>query len=199
MNIKMEVNLRNVQEQMSDNMNQVKSLSYRATMISIGMWGVGYDFAMDMVESGKDLVDRAEVRGEEIVRDLNKQIDKVTEQASDQRKRVASLVNEQVDGVSSMVSDNTKTLEQEIEKILSRVNLSRSEMTATIIEVSDDLEKLAEPFSGYTELTVKEILEKLDGMDEETLRSIRAYEAGTKKRVTLLRDIDERLAETTPA
>jgi len=77
---------------------------------------------------------------------------------------------------------------------LSRVGFGRSDMTATIIEVAEDLEKLAEPFSGYSDLTVKEIQERLDNLDEEMLRSVRAYEAGTKKRVTLLREIDERLA-----
>lgn len=194
MDVKMEVNLRNVQERATDSAQQVKSASYRATLTYLGIWGLGYDFAKEMVETGKDLLDKAELRGEEMVRDLNAQADKYSEQATDEAKKVASLVSEQVDSVSSIVVDNTKSLEGEVEKVLARVGFDRSEVTATIIEVSEDLEKLAEPFSGYSELTVKEIEEQLDGMDEEELLSVRAYEAGTKKRVTLLRDIDERLA-----
>ena len=199
MEVKMDVNLRNVQEKMTDNVHQAKTLSYRAAMISIGVWGLGYDYALDLLESGKDMVDKAEVRGEEMVREMNAQIDKYSEQATDEAKKMASKVNEQVDGVSTMVADNTKTLEQEVEKILARVNLGRPEMVATVIEVADDLEKLAEPFSGYSALTVKEINEQLDGMDVEMLRSVRAFEAGTKKRVTVLRNIDERLAEAETA
>ena len=194
MDVKMEVNLRNVQERATDSAQQVKSASYRATLTYLGIWGLGYDFAKEMVETGKDLLDKAELRGEEMVRDLNAQADKYSEQATDEAKKVASLVSEQVDSVSSIVVYNTKSLEGEVEKVLARVGFDRSEVTATIIEVSEDLEKLAEPFSGYSELTVKEIEEQLDGMDEEELLSVRAYEAGTKKRVTLLRDIDERLA-----
>lgn len=194
MDVKMEVNLRNVQERATDSAQQVKSASYRATLTYLGIWGLGYDFAKEMVETGKDLLDKAELRGEEMVRDLNTQADKYSEQATGEAKKVASLVSEQVDSVSSMVVDNTKSLEGEVEKVLARVGFDRSEVTATIIAVSEDLEKLAEPFSGYSELTVKEIEEQLDGMDEEELLSVRAYEAGTKKRVTLLRDIDERLA-----
>lgn len=194
MDVKMEVNLRNVQERATDSAQQVKSASYRATLTYLGMWGLGYDFAKEMVETGKDLLDKAELRGEEMVRELNTQADKYSEQATGEAKKVASLVSEQVDSVSSMVVDNTKSLEGEVEKVLTRVGFDRSEVTATIIAVSEDLEKLAEPFSGYSELTVKEIEEQLDGMDEEELLSVRAYEAGTKKRVTLLRDIDERLA-----
>ena len=150
-----------------------------------------------MLESGKDLLDKAELRGEEMVRELNTQLDKASEQATGEAKKVVARVNEQVDGVSSSVTsavtDNTKTLEQEVEKVLSKVGFGRGEVTATVIEVAEDLEKLAEPFTGYAELTVKEILDKVDGMDEEELRAVRAYEAGTKKRVTVLRDVDERL------
>ena len=194
MDVKMEVNLRNVQEKMTDNAQQVQTLSYKATMAYIGMWGLGYDFAKEMLESSKDLLDKAEIRGEEMVRELNAQLDKASEQATGEAKKVVSMVNEQVEGVSSAVTDNTKTLEQEVEKVLARVGFGRADVTATVIEVAEDLEKLAEPFSGYAELTAKEVLDQLDGMDEENLRVVRAYEAGTKKRVTVLRDIDERLA-----
>ena len=195
MDVKMEVNLRNVQAHIADSAQNVQSTSYRATLTWIGVWGLGYDFAKDMVENGKDLLDKAELRGEEMVRELNTVLDKYSEQATGEAKKVATMVNEQVGGVSTVVTDNTKTLEQEVEKVLSRVGFGRSDVTAAVIEVSEDLEKLAEPFSDYSTLTVKEILDRLDGMDEEELRAVRAYEAGTKKRVTLLRDIDERLAD----
>ena len=194
MDVKMEVNLRNVQEQVTDGAQQVQTLSYRATMTYVGFWGLGYDFAKEMIESGKDLLDRAELRGEELVGELNTQIEQYSAQATDEARKVRTKVNDQVDGVSGVITDNTKTLEQEVEKVLARVGFGRADVTATVIEVAEDLEKLAEPFSGYTELTAKEVLDQVDGMDEEELMVVRAYEAGTKKRVTVLRDIDERLA-----
>ena len=118
MDVKMEVNLRNVQERATDSAQQVKSASYRATLTYLGIWGLGYDFAKEMVETGKDLLDKAELRGEEMVRDLNAQADKYSEQATDEAKKVASLVSEQVDSVSSIVVDNTKSLEGEVENVL---------------------------------------------------------------------------------
>ena len=194
MDIKMEVNLRTVQEQVSDSAQQVQTLSYRATMTYLGLWGLGYDFAKEMIESGKDLLDKAELRGEEMVHDLNEQVEQYTEQATDEVRKVRSKVSGQLEGVSGVITDNTKTLEQEVEKVLSRVGFGRADVTATVIEVAEDLERLAEPFTGYAELNAKDILDKLDDMDEEELKMVRAYEAGTKKRVTVLRDIDERLA-----
>lgn len=194
MNVKMEVNLRNVQEQVTDSAQQVQTLSYRATMTYVGFWGLGYDFAKEMIESGVDLLDRAELRGEELVSELNSQLEQYSEQATGEARKVRTKVNDQVGGVSGVITDNTKTLEQEVEKVLARVGFGRADVTATVIEVAEDLEKLAEPFTGYTELTAKEVLDQVDGMDEEELLVVRAYEAGTKKRVTVLRDIDERLA-----
>ena len=106
---------------------------------------------------------------------------------------VTGAVNSQVEGVSGIITDNTKTLEQEVDKILTRVGFSRSDVTATVIEVQEELNALVEPFAGYDELTVKEIVEQFDGMDDAQLLLVRVYEAGTKKRVTILRDVDERL------
>ena len=193
MDVKMDVNLRNVQEQVTDSAQQVQSMGNKTLLTYIGFWGLGYDFAMDAIEMGKDLLDRAELRGEDIVRDLNGQLENYTSQATDEVKKVADRVNSQVEGVSGKITDNTKSMESELEKILSRVGFSRSEVTATVIEVKEELGALVEPFSNYDEMTAKEIVDKLDGLDEEALKTVRAYEAGTKKRVTVLRETDIRL------
>lgn len=197
MDVKMDVNLRNVQEQVSDGAQQVQTAGNRALLTYIGLWGLGYDFAKDAIEVGKDLIDRAELRGEEMVRELNTQLETYTNQATDEVKKVTGAVtgavNSQVEGVSGKITDNTKTLEQEVEKILTRVGFSRGDVAATVIEVQEELNALVEPFAGYDELTVKEIVEQFDGMDDAQLMLVRVYEAGTKKRVTILRDVDERL------
>lgn len=197
MDVKMDVNLRNVQEQVTDGAQQVQTVSNKALLAYIGFWGLGYDFAKEAVEVGKDLIDKAELRGEEIVRDLNGQLETYTNQATGEVKKVAGAVNSQVEGVSGIITDNTKTVEQEVEKILTRVGFSRSDVAATVIEVQEELNELAEPFDGYDELTVKEIVDQFDDMNDEDLLVVRVYEAGTKKRVTILREVDERLGVTT--
>jgi hypothetical protein len=199
MDVKMDVNLRNVQEQVTDSAQQVQSVSNRALLTCIGFWGLGYDFALDAIEVGKDLVDQAELRGEDMVRDLNEQLETYTSQATGEVKKVADRVNVQVEGVSGKITDNTKTLEKEVEKIFSRVGLSRSEVTATVIEVEEELDAFVEPLPGYNEMTAKEVVEQLDGLDEEDLKTVRVYEAGTKKRVTILRETDIRLNATEDA
>ena len=63
------------------------------------------------------------------------------------------------------------------------------------IEVKTDLEEFVVPFKGYDDMTAKELTAKLDGVSKKMLKTARAYEAGTKNRVTVLRHIDELLAE----
>jgi methyl-accepting chemotaxis protein len=197
MDVKMDVNLRSVQEQVGDGVQQVQTVSNRALLAYVGLWGLGFDFAKEAIEAGKDLIDRAELRGEDMVRELNDQLGTYTSQATDEVKKVADAVNSQVEGVSGKITDNTKSLEQEVEKILARVGFSRSDVAATVIEVQEELNSLVEPFPGYNELTVKEIVTQFDDMNDEDLLVVRVYEAGTKKRVTILREVDERLGVTT--
>jgi hypothetical protein len=171
----------------------VQTVGNRALLTYVGFWGLGLDFAKEAIEAGKDLIDRAELRGEDIVRELNSQLETYTSQATGEVRKVADAVNSQVEGVSGKITDNTKSLEQEVEKIFARVGFSRSDVAATVIEVQEELNALVEPFPGYNELTVKEIVTQFDDMNDEDLLVVRVYEAGTKKRVTILREVDERL------
>ena len=49
------------------------------------------------------------------------------------------------------------------------------------------------PIEGYDELTVEEVSARLDGLSSEDLREVRDYEERTKKRETLLEQLDRRI------
>ena len=51
------------------------------------------------------------------------------------------------------------------------------------------------PIDGFDELSIKKIRPFIEDMDALNLRAIRAYETCNKNRVTLLREIDNRLEE----
>lgn len=55
------------------------------------------------------------------------------------------------------------------------------------------------PIENYDTLTVTDILERLDDLDSEELCALRAYESKNKKRVTVLRAIDQRLGKEEPS
>ena len=199
MNVKMDVNLRTVQEQVEDNVQQVRTYSNKALFAYIGLWGLAYDYAKDAYTNSSTLFEKAEHRGEEMVRDLNDQLDRVQTQAGDQTKKVRNVVEEQVDTVSKTISANSEMMQKNANKVLSRVGISGAdlaeEVTSTVIEVKSDLEDLVVPFKGYDDMTAKELTAKLDSAGKKTLKTARAYEAGTKNRVTVLRHIDDLLNE----
>lgn len=56
--------------------------------------------------------------------------------------------------------------------------------------VSDE----AAPLAGYADLTAREIVAKVAELDLEQCREVRAYEASHKQRTTILRALDQRLA-----
>ena len=195
MNVTKDVNLRNVQEQVGDNVQQARKIAHRSALAYIGLWGLAYDFAKDTYAGSVDLLDKAEERGEGIVRELNEQLDRYQEQATDEAKKARSRVEGQVEGVTKTITANTETLQKNANKVLTRMGMAAGDMAAdvaaTVIEVKSELA----PFADYDEMTAKEVTDKLGELNVAELKVARAYEAGTKNRVTVLRHIDELLAD----
>ena len=51
------------------------------------------------------------------------------------------------------------------------------------------------PIEGYEELSVEEVSVRLEGLSPEELRVVRDYEERTKRRVTLLEQLDSKIRE----
>ena len=49
------------------------------------------------------------------------------------------------------------------------------------------------PIPDYDQLTVDQVMAKLDGLSRDQLRAIKSYEEGHKRRKTLLEQLDRRL------
>lgn len=195
MAVKMDVNLRNVQEQVGDNVQQARRLSYKAALAYVGLFGMAYDAAVSALESGAEFVDKAEKRGEKMEQEFNDYLAKYQDQAADEAKKLRQRVEQQIDDVSKELHDSRQSLEQEVEKILAKMNFPRFSASVDTEVVQVDIEVTSmEPIEGYDEMNVKEVTEALDGLDTEMLAAVRTYEVATKNRVTVLREIDERLA-----
>lgn len=52
----------------------------------------------------------------------------------------------------------------------------------------------AAPIAGYDDLSAKAVVAQLADLDAATLQAVRAYEAANKNRVTVIREIDAKLA-----
>jgi hypothetical protein len=53
------------------------------------------------------------------------------------------------------------------------------------------------PIAGYDEMNVGEVSERLEGLSEEQLRTVREYEKRHKHRDTVIEQIDRKIKATT--
>ncbi len=200
------IDLRNLQEQVGENSDQVRKYAHKAALAYTGLWAMAYDSAKSSLEGSKELLDKAEKRGEEVETELGKQYSKYYEQAMQEFHKLQGRAGDVVDleevskNVTNVVSDNAKIVQENVGKVMSKVGLpSRVDVPEVVIEVSVNGEEISPPLPDYEELTAKELVARFDDMTVEELQVIRAYEVGAKNRVTVLRDIDERLSEVVVA
>ncbi|MFN8495995.1 MAG: hypothetical protein U0350_50860 [Caldilineaceae bacterium] len=206
MNTKMNMSLRNVQEQAEDSVKQASQWSRKAFYIYAGMWGMAYDNTKMLWDKSMNLVDNAEHRGEEVMQDFTKRVENMREQANHQFMQWRGDVEQRVHDVEQRVHDagvelteNVKNVERRAEQVMERLGLNGElvavkPVTIEIVETVVEKPVLVEPFAGYDEMTAKEVVEKLGPLGEDVLAIVREYEAAHKNRVTVLDAINERLA-----
>lgn len=96
-----------------------------------------------------------------------------------------------------------KVIETRIETMLSElIEMGRREMSeieeridALVDRLDEELEEEIHPIASYDEKSAEEIIAELRDLDLMQLRIVRAYEVRNKNRVTVLRAVDEKLAQ----
>ena len=187
--VTMNIDLRNVQEQVEDGVKQAQTFGRKAVLAYAGMWGLAYDKAQELwAESGK-LLEKAEKRGEDIEAEWMQQFNKVQEKP--EVKRVVDYVEDQVDHVSK----NAKSVVAEVEKFLAQFQPAASNVQAAVKDVAIEVQAAVTEavVEGYDEMPAKDVIAMLPSFSKEMLAKVREYEAGNKNRVTVLREIDELL------
>ena len=91
------IDLRNLQEQVGENGDQVRKYAHKAALAYTGLWAMAYDSAKSGLEGSKELLDKAEKRGEEVETELSKQYSKYYEQAMQEFQKLKGRAGEVVD------------------------------------------------------------------------------------------------------
>ncbi len=187
--VTMNIDLRNVQEQVEDGVKQAQTFSRKAVLAYAGMWGLAYDKAQEMWAEGGKLIEKAEKRGEDLEAEWMQQFNKVQEKP--EVKRVVVYVEDQVDHVSK----NAKTVVAEVEKFLGQFQPAAANVQATVKDVAIEVQAAVTEavVEGYDEMPAKDVIAMLPSFSKEMLAKVREYEAANKNRVTVLREIDEML------
>lgn len=210
------IDLREAQEKVGDNIKQARQMSRKAVLAYVGLVGLAIDEARELMERGKKLVEEAEERGEKLEKQAVRQVKDVRKQAEKRletvEKRLEKVQKRAVKRVEKSEAKAEKELESQVERVLERLGIPSRER---IVRLSEEIEalskkideqivaqapKMAEPFEGYDELTAKEIVARLEELAPEQLTYVKEYEVAHENRVTILREVDRRLeALTAPA
>lgn len=184
--VTMNIDLRNVQEQVEDGVKQAQTVGRKVVLAYAGMWGLAYDKVQDIWAEGGKLLEKAEKRGEELEAEWMQQFNKVQEKP--EVKRVVDYVEDQVDTVSK----NAKSVVAEVEKFLAQFQPAASNVQAAVKDVAIEVRAaVAEAVvEGYDEMSAKDVIAMLPSFSKEMLAKVRDYEVANKNRVTVLREID---------
>ena len=163
------------------------------------------------------MLDRAEEVQGRAVQEAENQIRENIERLRDARERVQDRFNSERDELEESGAKTegrlrdsaeiaikvARVLETRIETMLTElIDLGRREMSeieeridAMVERLDSELEEQVHPIVNYDEKNAEEVINSLKGLDEMQLRTVRAYEVNNKNRVTVLRAIDEKLAD----
>lgn len=88
-------NVENAQQQANAMLAAVRKLSRKATLASVGLAGLAYDTAKELVVDSTNFVDKAERRGEQVQEDLARRVHAFEEQTTREVKNLRHRVESQ--------------------------------------------------------------------------------------------------------
>ena len=189
--------LQDRQLQLTDGFKTGRRIAMRVARISAGACTLAVEAGCEGLTKSQALLERAENRGMELEEDLNQRFAKARTDAAQRAQQVRGRMGDGIDDVSQSLSTGTRTLEQELEKILERFGRSRAHVAEVTIEVQAQAPatEAPAPFADYATVTAKDLITRMPAMSDDALQALRTHELEHKNRVTVLRRIDELLAQ----
>ncbi|MBX2998469.1 MAG: phasin family protein [Caldilineaceae bacterium] len=211
------IDLRDTQEKMDNNIRQVRDASRRVVLAYAGLWGMAYDEAATLIDKGKSILEKAEHRGETLEHNATEQVKKVGKQARSRLQKVEARV-ESLQGKVKSRTERAENkveydLETQVERVLDRLGIPSRDRIMKLSEeiealslkidaqmaadkgivVKIEAEPMAMPLVNYTELTAKEIVNLFDKLSIAELVEIKRFEEAHENRVTVLREANRRI------
>lgn len=137
MTTKLNLDLRNVQEQVEDNVKRLRQLNRRGVLAYVGLWGMIYDQAKALMEEGTGWLDQAEQRGMKLEETLNDQLLTLDNQAAHELKKWSARFQPKPQAVNGETTSATTSFEHEIEQHIEQI------LTHLGIPHRDRLERLS--------------------------------------------------------
>ncbi|MFN8494289.1 MAG: phasin family protein [Caldilineaceae bacterium] len=215
---KLNLDLRNVQEQVEDNIKRLSELNRRGILAYIGLWGVIYDQTKALVEESASWLDQAEQRGMKLEETLNDQFLTLDNQAAREFKKWRTRLQPTPRALNSELASATTgvehEIEQRIEQILAHLGIPHRDRLERLSQEIDALSRkldeqlqqahittkqateeleAALPLPDYDKLNAKTVISQLKHLDAKQLQAVRTYESDHAARTTVLREIDQQV------
>lgn len=196
-------------EVVEENMDAAERTGRKAARTYLGLLGMIYDESMNLFERARELVSQAEDRGQEVEMQTREEVERYYQRAQNQlqelRQRFNSMRSKTMDNIDEMTPEGQ--IETQIEKLFTQMGIPSREDINRLGKRVDELTReidakllkttspavLDEPFKGYKKLTVREVNERLKGLTMRELTAVKQYEMAHENRVTILREVNQRL------
>lgn len=129
--------------------------------------------------SSKDIPSAHDIERQVLVR-IEKALDVVAHRLNDRLKFLDTLTGPQLPATVASTKPTVKP---------------PAKSTAAATKPVAETKAAGEPISGYDELSAKDIVAKLERLSDEKTAAVIAYENANKKRATVIRAAEQRLAE----
>lgn len=181
-----------VESSLSGQINQLKSVGRTAVLAYLGMWGLAYDGAQELLTQSQRFVKRAERRGgiieDKAVTRARRTVKRARYKVQDQVKEMEAAVERLplVPQTEAAVKSAKTKLETLSKNLVERVESMKPET----VMVETPAEAVPEPLPGYDTMTAKVIIKELQSLPVSKVMEVREYEMTHENRVTVLREAD---------
>ncbi len=183
-----------VESSLSGQIKQLKSVGRTAVLAYLGMWGLAYDGAQELLTQSQRFVKRAERRGgvveDKAVTRARRTVKRARYKVQDQVKEMEAAVERLplVPQTEAAVKSAKAKLETVSKNLAERVESMKPEVV--VVETPADVEVVPEPLPGYDTMTAKVIIKELQSLPVSKVMEVREYEMTHENRVTVLREAD---------
>lgn len=179
-----------VQSVVGDTTSTIVESPRRLVDASRGALNTTLDEADQLLERGENLFDKLVERGAEIESEQANRISRMwhgwESRSRKQIQRVEHVAEQQMQFVLRTFNIPSMTDISRLDKELDRLNRKLD------AQLKD--KQLAEmPIADYDDLTAKEIIAQLDGLDGAGLKAVEEFESAHGQRKTVLREVEHRL------
>lgn len=177
-----------------DRLRTLRTVPKNAVLAYAGFWGMAYDEAQDIVKRSRDVLTRAEDRGETLGSGTRERVRTVVEKVQRRAEEAQEEVEEQAEEVVAQVNLATRAevaaLDKKVDTLSKQVGALLAKLDQIVLAQQEPAVEL--PLVGYDELTAKEVVALLNSLTIPQLLVLRDYEMAHDNRVTVLREIDMR-------